>query len=264
MKPILTLRLNALPAGAKILDAGGWFNPCPVATHAVDLMPYETRRGRLDPNPVPGERFSKATWHQADFLREDLRLPFPDRFFDFSICTQTIEDLKDPSPLLRELARVSRAGYLESPSRLAEQTVGVRDRINTRPGHPHHHWIADVTAGVLELSAKSAIEDVPFFRYAVPLSVYERIMRVEANAALCPFAWEHQLVFRLTRPEEAKRRAEQLHDSLNIKPFVVWQDRLIRALRWVKRRGLRRRQDDPSGWWQEMLRLSRPYSTIPL
>lgn len=264
MTPLLSRRLSALPAGAKVLDAGGWFNPCLAATHIVDLMPYETRRGQLDLKPSPGERFSKATWHQAEFLRADLRLPFPDGFFDFSLCTQTIEDLTDPSPLLRELERVSRAGYVESPSRLAEQTTGVRDRITSRPGHPHHHWIADVTDGVLELSAKSALGDAPGFRYAVPLSVYERITQAEASAALCQFTWERRLAFRQTSPEEARRRAAQLHDSLDIRPLVVWHDWLLRALRCVKWRGLRKQQDDPTGWWQEMLRLSRPYSTIPL
>jgi hypothetical protein len=32
------------------LDIGGWFIPYPRATHVVDIMPWETRTGRV---PLP-------------------------------------------------------------------------------------------------------------------------------------------------------------------------------------------------------------------
>lgn len=158
-----------LPATARILDAGAWFNPCLAATDIVDVMPYETRRGSLTLGSVPGERFSKSTWRQVDFLQAGLRLPYADQAFDFSICTQTIEDLADPEPLLRELQRVSRAGYIESPSRLSEQTAGVRDRISATPGHPHHHWIVECAGARLELSPKTVSLEGPRRYHVVPL-----------------------------------------------------------------------------------------------
>lgn len=264
MTPLLSSRLRALPEGARILDAGGWFNPCMAATHVVDLMPYETRRGRLNPAPLAGELFTKATWSQAEFTRDDLRLPFPDGFFDFSICTQTIEDLTDPTLLLRELRRVSRAGYIESPSRLSEQTTGVRDRITNLHGHPHHRWIVDASAGLLELGPKAALDGLEQDRFTIPLRVYERETQGDSDKALCQLSWEQEFAFRALSNEEARARAMAFCAGLRISAAERWQDALIRSLRSVKWRWLRRQQEDPSAWWQEMLRLSRPYSTVPL
>ena len=234
------------------------------ATHVVDLMPYETRRGRLDLVPLAGERFTKTTWCQVEFLRDDLHLPFPDGFFDFSLCTQTVEDLTDPFPLLRELQRVSRSGYVECPSRLSEQTTGVRDRITNRHGHPHHHWIVEASPGLLELAPKVALNDLTQDSFTVPLRVYERLTRGNPGAALSQLLWEREFACRLLDPEKARERATSLCASLRISRTERRRDTLIRLLRAVKRRWFLRQQDNPGVWWQEMLRLSRPYSTVPL
>ena len=66
-------RLERLPTTAKILDVGGWFIPCPLATHVVDIMPWETRGAKLQLNPLPGERFTKETWFQVDCLNPSIR-----------------------------------------------------------------------------------------------------------------------------------------------------------------------------------------------
>ena len=86
-------KIDCLPQNAKILDAGGWFKPFSLATHVVDLMPWETRGGKLQLEALPDERFTKQTWHQINFLQPNLELPFDDKYFDFSICSHTLEDL---------------------------------------------------------------------------------------------------------------------------------------------------------------------------
>jgi hypothetical protein len=61
MKNLLATALAAHSGTARILDAGGWFKPLARATHVLDLMPYETRRGVLAPAPLVGERFTRDT-----------------------------------------------------------------------------------------------------------------------------------------------------------------------------------------------------------
>lgn len=261
---ISPLPASLLAAPAKILDAGGWFSPYTQATHVVDLMPYETRGGILRPDPMPGERFTKDTWHQADFLKPAFRLPYPDKFFDYSICGQTVEDLSDPQPLLAELRRVSKAGCIESPSRLAEQTVGQRDRMTGAQGHPHHHWILDAEGNRLLLSRKAVSLAGPPNRHAVPLRVFEPIVTARPAATLLCFAWEHDFSWEILPDSEAERRAHALVESLQISAWNRGLDRIVRRLRFVKRRLLYPAPRDAGAWWQEMLKLSRPYSTIPL
>jgi len=62
---------------------------------------------------------------------------------DLVLCGHTIEDLKDPEPILIEMQRVGKQGFIECPSRLHEQTKGIRDRESVKAGHPHGYWIVE-------------------------------------------------------------------------------------------------------------------------
>ena len=46
--------------------------------------------------------------------------PFPDKTFDFVVCSHLLEDVRDPITVCRELCRVGKAGYIETPSRIRE------------------------------------------------------------------------------------------------------------------------------------------------
>ena len=135
--------LDELAGGALVLDVGGWADPFARADWVIDLMPYETRGlygGKPDPER---ERFSAQTWVVRDVCDRD-PWPFSDGQFDFAVCSQTLEDLRDPVGVCRELQRIARAGYVEVPTRLAEQSAGVE---GAWPGWSHHHWICDVEDG---------------------------------------------------------------------------------------------------------------------
>lgn len=251
--------LAELPADARILDAGGWFRPLAAATHVVDIMPYQTRQGRLQLEPLPGERFTAATWHIADFLDPQLRLPYPDRTFDFAYCGQTVEDLVDPEPLLRELGRVSRRGLIESPSRLLEQTIGVRDRIGPGIGHPHHHWLLDGGDGHLDLSPKSALHSLAPRQYAIPLLTYARLLAADGDRCTCRVEWKDRLTWALVPADEAAQRACAFRAAVRPPTRERMLDASIRRLRGFKRRLRGKRTDDPAAWWAEMVRMSEPY-----
>ncbi len=221
-----------LDSSGTILDVGGWFIPENRATHVVDLMPWETRRARLSLEKLPGERFSKDTWFQANFLSPDFRLPFADKSFDLVVCGQTVEDLTDPEPLLREMQRVGGSGVIECPSRLAEQTVGIRDRECIQPGHPHHHWILDATADSLELFHKldSRLDEG---RCSVPLLFYERFSAGQRDQLkTMHFEWHGSFNFRIVRGNECASAASRFVESLQIPAGVRLKDTV---LRWARR-----------------------------
>jgi SAM-dependent methyltransferase len=132
-----------LPADALVLDVGGWGRPLSRADWVVDLMPYESRGlyGRDGDGP---ERFSADTWVQMDIC-DAQRWPFADGQFDFAVCSHTLEDVRDPVRVCTELKRVARAGYIEVPSRLEEQSP-MADQPGV--GWSHHRWLIDVDPSV--------------------------------------------------------------------------------------------------------------------
>ena len=140
---------DTLDDGALVLDIGGWGKPFTRADWVVDQMPYETR-GLYGRDGDDDERFSAATWVQRDICDRE-PFPFADDQFDFVICSHTLEDIRDPIWVCAEINRVGKAGYIEVPSRLEEQTLGVH---GPWVGWSHHRWLVDVGPGRIEFSFK--------------------------------------------------------------------------------------------------------------
>lgn len=132
--------LELLGEDQLVLDVGGGGSPFARADWVIDLLAYE-ERGLYGPPPDPAaERFTAASWVQRDICDRE-QWPFADRQFDFSVCSHTLEDVRDPLFVCSELIRVSRAGYIEVPSRLEEQSYGVH---GPWVGWSHHRWLIDI------------------------------------------------------------------------------------------------------------------------
>jgi hypothetical protein len=142
--------LEMLAADDQVLDVGGGAKPFARADWVIDVMPYEDR-GLYGPAPDPGaERYGPATWVRRDIC-DRTPWPFADRQFDLSICSHTLEDVRDPVFVCSELIRVSKAGYIEVPSRLEEQAWGVH---GPWVGWSHHRWLVDVAAEEITFVSK--------------------------------------------------------------------------------------------------------------
>ena len=159
-----------LPHDALVLDVGGWGKPLERADWVLDLMPYETRGlyGYDAATASARERFSAATWVERDMCDHE-PWPFDDRQFDFAVCSHTLEDIRDPVFVCRELQRVARAGYIEVPDRREEQCHGIH---GPWVGWSHHRWLIDVRDGAIDFVAKpGAIHGQPQFQ--VPRAQYD-------------------------------------------------------------------------------------------
>jgi hypothetical protein len=129
-----------------VLDVGGWACPFNRANYVLDAEPYDTR-GFYRTVGLPGsqggdkEYFARETWVRRDICARE-PFPFPDKTFDFVICSHTLEDVRDPLWVCSELVRVGKRGYIEVPSRLAESSRGWE---STRTaGLTHHRWLIDI------------------------------------------------------------------------------------------------------------------------
>lgn len=120
------------------------------------------------------------------------RLPWEGGSVDFVYCRHTIEDLADPTHLLREIRRVAKSGLIETPSPMAETTRAV-DAQGDHLGYKHHRWICATVGGVLTCLAK-----YPFIE-RLPLDDHWRLLQTD------PLAWnnyhefENPLEFRVVQ-----------------------------------------------------------------
>jgi hypothetical protein len=140
-----------------VLDIGGWADPLERADWILDAGDYDSRglyarAGWKESGAAqPAERFTRETWVQRDIC-DRAPFPFDDEQFDFVVCSHTLEDVRDPIWVCSEINRIAKAGYIEVPSRLEEQSWGVDGDF---VGHHHHHWLIEEAGGGLEFTFKS-------------------------------------------------------------------------------------------------------------
>jgi hypothetical protein len=147
--------LSEIPGDARVLDVGGGAAPFPRADHVIDALPFEKSGAGSDGSAhralgIPA-RFTSDNWTRIDMCARR-PWPFPDKAFDLVVCAHVLEDLRDPVWVCSEMSRVGRAGYIEAPSRVEEQSRGVE---NPRyAGYSHHRWLIEERGGSLEFRHK--------------------------------------------------------------------------------------------------------------
>ncbi len=155
-------RVRAIAASsARVLDVGGWYQPFNLATHVIDLGSFDSRHTGAALDPEDPERFSAQTWAVQDVCVAPW--PYPDKYFDFVFCSNLLEDVRDPLAVCRELVRVAKAGYVETPSRLREiyakeRFAALKFLVARVPevGFCHHRWFVELEDNRLKFTAKTA------------------------------------------------------------------------------------------------------------
>lgn len=200
--------LSQLSGNDLVLDVGGWACPFNRANWVLDAEPYETK-GFYEKIGMPKsqgnekEYFSKNTWVQRDIC-DKKPWPFKDKFFDFSICSHTLEDIRDPLYVCSELIRTSKRGYIEVPSRLIESCRGIES--NKIAGLSHHRWLVDINDNHVQFTMKYHTIHADF-RSAFPSSFTKKLHKKEVVSYLF---WEDSFTFAET----------QIHESKNVDTYL--------------------------------------------
>lgn len=212
--------LERLGDGDLVLDIGGWADPFERADWVLDVLPYETRglyarAGWKEPGTERPERFSKETWVTRNICGRD-PFPFGNDQFDFVICSHTLEDVFDPMWVCSEMNRIGRAGFIEVPSRLEEQSWGVA---GAYVGRAHHHWLVDIIESNISFVFKAhdihSSRDFYFpRRFWKQLNQDERVQEMWWDGSFTwserwmPFKHDrHAYYSNLVRRERARRRS---------------------------------------------------------
>lgn len=121
--------------GDKVLDIGSGHDPFPFATHLADIAPDDDSYGRAG---IPIKQIAGKPFYACSV--EDM--PFKDKEFDFVYCSHVLEHVDDPRRACRELARVAKRGYIETPN------LGKDIWLNTAK-ISNHHWYVENFSGKL-------------------------------------------------------------------------------------------------------------------
>jgi len=133
---------KTIPAEAKVLEVG------------PGTVPFKRANAYVDFVDIPGlENFTKLDAASG-------KLPFDDKEFDFCYARHLLEDSWNPFNLCEEMSRVGKAGFIETPSPIAELGRGVDGGSPPFRGYHHHRWCVWTVAKELRFVTK-----YPFIEY---------------------------------------------------------------------------------------------------
>lgn len=114
-----------ISAHDRVLDIGSGNLPFPFATHLADIAIESSDVGRA------GEVFKYLDGRVVYECNVE-SLPFADKEFDFICCSHVLEHVESPEKACRELMRVGKRGYIETPSRLKDMWLNTAKISNHR------------------------------------------------------------------------------------------------------------------------------------
>lgn len=121
--------------GEQVLDMGSGHLPFPLATALADITLTEHGYGR---GGTPFRHVDgKPVWECSVEST-----PFADQQFDFVYCSHVLEHVASPETACRELMRIGRRGYIETPSK-------GKDLFLNSALPSNHHWNVELIHGVL-------------------------------------------------------------------------------------------------------------------
>lgn len=180
----------------KVLDIGGGDNPFSRADVVTEPFLHKSahRSGR---DILPGIRYVKC------FAE---KLPFADKSFDFAISRQVFEHVQSPGAACREIMRVAKRGFIETPRKKYELLFGP---------NPAHNWLISLRDNKLVFERRMFVRH-PFRHIglsAVPSSPEGQcLLHYEfANLTNVQFYWEDKFDYEVIDPPDGFDYSNPVH-----------------------------------------------------
>jgi len=154
----------------KILDIGCGYRANQYATVIADILDLK--------NFYKNKKFVK--------LEKNKSLPFKDNEFDFVVASHVIEHVDDFEFFIKELERISNKGYIELPSRLADNIV-----FENKTDHVWWFIFDDINNQLL-VSKKNQILD-PF----ITVSTGKKLEEIFRESLILELLWEKEINYKI-------------------------------------------------------------------
>lgn len=176
-----------------VLDVGAGGNPYPRSDVLMDrLSGAEHRCGEsmlIDRSTVFGDAS---------------RMPFKDKAFDFVIASHILEHMADPETFIKELQRVGKAGYIETPNALFERLfpyhihcLEILEKDGVLRIHKKHGPVEDAFLGTKNLLGEGS-----------PLGQY---MFESPQMFHVRYFWNDEIKYEISNPEISAHWIEEIY-----------------------------------------------------
>lgn len=182
----------------KVLDMGSGHIPFPLATHLADIAIQDHHYGRAG---VPFKHIAGKPVFECDIEST----PFEDKEFEFVYCSHVLEHARNPERACRELMRIAKRGYIETPTK-------AKDIFLNSAKISNHNFYVEAVDGRLIFTPYTD-EEIEGFQCSILMEMHTtpRTSREKAFSALLylkpqlvntMFLWNDWFEFR-TRPVPA-------------------------------------------------------------
>jgi glycosyltransferase involved in cell wall biosynthesis len=175
--------------GERVLDVGGGQRPLKRADVSIDFDVFEG-----------AHRQGQSISREKPLVCGDVQhLPFRDHAFDVACCRMVLEHVLDPASACKELQRVAKRGFLETPNTFWECFYG----------HPTHRWIIEWEEENRTLVFKrKPFDRIPFLSAIVPHLYTQRDIQrafevTYRNVTTTQIGWDEAHPFQVRVEEEA-------------------------------------------------------------
>ncbi len=184
--------------GWKILDIGCGFRAHKNATVIADI-----------------KDFSKFYKNRKFIKISEKKLPFKNKEFDFIISSHVIEHVEDFEFFIKELERISSKGYIELPSRLADNLV-----FENKTDHIWWFYFDDVNKKLIASRKNQLIN--PF----ITVSMAKQLENIFRESLVIELAWTDKIEYEI----DNKIRNE---DFRNISFFKIFKKYISKKIRTI-------------------------------
>ena len=194
------LRKAVLPVNDTdlVLDVGAGGNPYPRSDVLMDRLSGSEHRC--------GE---SMLIDRAAVFGDASKMPFKDKAFDFVIASHILEHMADPDTFLKELQRVGKAGYIETPNAIFERL------------HPYNIHCLEIIEnnGVLHIHKKRGPIEDPFLGTKNLLgedSIWGKYMHDSPHMFHVRYFWNDEIKYEVSNPEASAHWIEEIYANSKV------------------------------------------------
>lgn len=209
----LTLPINKSDL---VVDVGSGGNPHFRADVSTDM--YESREHRFADIKTKG----LFLWANAE------QLPFKDKVFNFVISSHVLEHTFYPEKMLKEMERIGRSGYIETPSAWQELVS---------PYKMHCSRITIKNDNILFIKIKNSYnEALPYkfndIKYSIN-NIQKFHEKQITTLGINSFFWKNKIKFEVIRDENFREWHEKLAETTTYEKRKLWQKTIKKCIELI-------------------------------